>query len=259
MSPASTHKTRYWLCPHRVGVNEYKRMLQYRKHMVGYLDLLGARHYMKSDRDGEYLNTVYHCFEIAEKIADAMYKTVDEPFNTKIFSDNIIVALPCTEINSSSNNNPIIALNRITAIMGALQRNLLEHNILSRGSITYGDLFIDNLMVFGNALIQAYELENGVAVFPRVVFSKQAQEFDLKLELEGNVVSTNQLYKDHDGLFFLDYLNFPHDENIQTLVTESMDWVVNQIAAESDFRILQKLGWHKKYLESFFERKESCV
>lgn len=149
------------------------KVCQYRKYMVGYLDLLGARRYINSDCDGEYLRTVYRCFEIAEKFADEMCKTVGEPFRTKIFSDNVIVALPCSEVSSNDNNNPTIALNRITAIVGALQRNFLEHDILSRGSITYGDLFIDNLMVFGNALIQAYELESGVAVFPVLYFQSR--------------------------------------------------------------------------------------
>ncbi len=228
-------------------------MQQYRKHMVGYLDLLGARRDMKSDCDGEYLRTVYRCFAIAEKFADAMCETVDEPFRTKIFSDNIIVALPCTELDSSSNNNPVIAFNRITTIIGALQRNLLEHNILSRGSITYGDLYIDSLMVFGEALIKAYELESGVAIFPRVIFSKQAQEFDVKLEFEGETVSTNQLRKDSDKLFFLDYLNFPKDNSIQSLAANSMHWVADRLNDENDIRILQKLSWHINYLESILQ------
>lgn len=225
-------------------------MRQYRKYMVGYLDLLGARRCMESDCSGEYLRTVYRCFEIAEKIADAMYKTVGEPFKTKIFSDNIIVALPCTEVNSKDNNNPVIALNRITTIIGALQRNFLEHNILSRGSIAYGDLYIDSLMVFGNALIQAYELESGVAVFPRVVFSKQAQSFDMKTIIENDEVSGNRLRKDSDEVFFLDYLNYPDDFDVQALIAKSFHWVTNQISGETNARILQKLGWHKNYLES---------
>lgn len=108
-------------------------------------------------------------------------------------------------------------------------------------------------MVFGEALIQAYELESGVAVFPRVIFSKQAQEFDIKLEIEGDVVSTNQLRKDSDKLYFLDYLNFPKDNSIQSLAANSMHWVVNRLNDESDIRILQKLGWHINYLESILQ------
>lgn len=72
----------------------------------------------------------------------------------------------------------------------------------------------------------------------------------MKLELDGDVVSVNQLYKDHDGLFFLGYLNFPKDENVQLLAGKSMHWVTDRIKEENNIRILQKLGWHKNYLES---------
>ncbi len=108
-------------------------------------------------------------------------------------------------------------------------------------------------MVFGEALIKAYELESGVAIFPRVIFSKQAQEFDVKLEFEGETVSTNQLRKDSDKLFFLDYLNFPKDNSIQSLAANSMHWVADRLNDENDIRILQKLSWHINYLESILQ------
>lgn len=205
---------------------------------------------MKSDDDGTFLHTVYRCFEIAEKFAETMHKTVNKPFKTKIFSDNIIIALPCSEMDSNDNNTPVIALNRMTAIIGALQRSFLEHNILSRGSITYGDLFIDDLMVFGSALIQAYELESKVAVFPRVVLSKQVQEHDARIDIENEAISINNLREDSDEMFFLDYLNYPKDPNVQSLILQSTQWVTDSICRENDARILQKLGWHKNYLES---------
>lgn len=230
-------------------------MCRYEKYMVAYLDLLGASHNIKADSNGEYLRTVYQCYAIASKAVDYMSNTVTYPFQSKIFSDNIVIALPCNE-TEMNDNHPIIALNRMTAIIGALQRNFLEHDILSRGSIAYRDLFIDDLMVFGNALIQAYELESGVANFPRVVFSKQVQEFDVEVELEGSMVSANKLRRDSDGIFFLDYLDYPDDESVQALVAKSIQWVTDKIVKESNVRILQKLGWHKNYLESVLRIKK---
>lgn len=224
-------------------------MRRYEKYMVGYLDLLGASHNIQTDSDGEYLRTVYQCYAIANKTVDNMSNTVTYPFQTKIFSDNIVIALPCGEMETND-NYPIIALNRMTAIIGALQRSFLERNILSRGSIVCGDLFIDDLMVFGDALVRAYELEGNAAIYPRVVVSEEAQKFDMLIELESNAFSANRLRKDCDGMLFLDYLNYPEDENVQSLVARSLHWTTNQISNESNSKILQKLGWHLGYLES---------
>lgn len=225
------------------------KMGQYEKYMVGYLDLLGAKSRMKHDVDGVYLNTVYSNFEIAKLLTEAMYEIDGSPFRAKIFSDNIVVALPCDDAGFD-NSHPMIALNRMSAIIGALQRKFLEHNILSRGCITYGDLFIDDLMVFGPALIQAYEMENDVAIFPRVVLSGQAQEFDVRIKLESRVVSTNKFRKDSDGMLFLSYLDYSDASDVRSLIAQSMKWVIGAIDDENNMKILQKLEWHKNYLES---------
>lgn len=224
-------------------------MCHYEKHMVGYLDILGATSYIKADSEGSFLQIIHQCYMDACEMVDLMSVAVQYPFQTKIFSDNIIIALPCAE-EEFNDNHPIIALNRMAALMCALQRYFLSHHILSRGSITYGDLFIDDLLVFGDALIEAYHLEDKISVFPRVILSREAQRHDLKHTIKGNEISSNKLRVDSDGFSFLDYLNYPEDKGVQSLVNESLYWVKVRINEESDERILQKLQWHLAYLKS---------
>src|SRR5262249_8589289 len=49
---------------------------------------------------------------------------------------------------------------------------LLAKGLLIRGGIAKGPLYHDDSIVFGPALIEAYQLETGVAKFPRVILSR---------------------------------------------------------------------------------------
>nr|WP_317187917.1 hypothetical protein [Acinetobacter gerneri] len=44
-----------------------------------------------------------------------------------------------------------------------------QHNILLRGALTIGEIYHDENMVFGPAMVEAYELESKVAEFPRII------------------------------------------------------------------------------------------
>lgn len=224
-------------------------MCCYENYIVGYLDLLGARSRIGSDSDGAYLQTVHDCCEKAKMSADFMSSAVNEPFRSKIFSDNIVVALLCDEARRDD-NHAIIGLNRMSTIVGALQRCFLEFNILSRGSITYGNLFIDDTIVFGDALIEAYDLESKSAIFPRVILSRKVRELNMGLS-GGEEASIGEFRTDVDGLPFVDYLNYPKDPMVQSVVAKSLCWVNGEISGDVNETVLQKLMWHKHYLESF--------
>ena len=154
-----------------------------------------------------------------------------------------------------NDNRPIFAINRMTIMMQALQRVLLEYDILSRGSITYGKLYIDDLMVWGKALVEAYYLESSYANYPRVIVSKPLICFLQKLYIDDPdmILWTNHIKKDFDGEFFLDYLNYPKDRISKNLVVTSSQTIDNKIRDENDEKILAKLRWHKDYLSSLID------
>jgi hypothetical protein len=49
------------------------------------------------------------------------------------------------------------------------QPELVREAVLLRSGLTIGNVFVDNAITFGPALIRAFELENDVAVSPRVI------------------------------------------------------------------------------------------
>lgn len=230
--------------------NRTVEILETSKYMVGYVDLLGFKKSIAKDVDNKLLNTVYQCYVMAMTGSNMMSAIDKSSYKVKIFSDNIIIAIPC-DPNASDDTNPIIVFNRIVALMGMLQRIFLEKGIFVRGGITYGELFIDDVMVWGEALLEAYNLENSEAKYPRIIISERMK--GIAVETYGNVHEMfyiNNIRTDSDGKYFLDYLNYPLDGTVNKALVDSLDNVNNLITSEKDEKILEKLKWHKEYVEA---------
>jgi len=225
-------------------------MLQTQKYIVGYIDLLAGKSLITKDVNNKSLNIVYKNYCIVKEIVDIQSSYAPIPYTVKIFSDNIIIAIP-SESKMLNDNHPIIALNRMAAIVGTFQRVFLEQNILTRGSITYGDLYIYELMVWGKALIDAYELENTVANYPRVVISDKILTLaSLWSGTQNELLQLNNITQDFDGEFYLNYLNYPQDNKIQQLLSSSLKATDEYLKTEQNGRIVQKYKWHRNYLLS---------
>ncbi|GAB4212808.1 MAG: hypothetical protein OHK0013_35990 [Sandaracinaceae bacterium] len=95
-----------------------------------------------------------------------------------------------------------------------MQGELAPQGVLIRGAITHGDVFTDGSTVFGPALVRAYELESGNAVYPRIIVDPELLQFfddgkfgpahhDHSWE-SGHVQEL--LDRAEDGFWFVDYL-----------------------------------------------------
>jgi hypothetical protein len=51
--------------------------------------------------------------------------------------------------------------------------NLLNQGYFTRGAVVRGSLYHDDDMVFGDALLEAYNRENTIARFPRIMISRE--------------------------------------------------------------------------------------
>lgn len=82
-----------------------------------------------------------------------------------------------------------------------LHAHLLEM-VLVRRIITIGELFIDESMVWENVLLKAYNLENNIAVYPRIVI-----EYEILHEIDKNKALYEYIHQDFDNITSLDYLS----------------------------------------------------
>jgi len=98
-------------------------------------------------------------------------------------------------------------LNLLIALVLVGQK-LLELGFLVRGGIAKGPVLHESGLVFGPGLVQAYELESGVAVYPRIVAAPEVLRSVRSVEPVPNALLAF-FRDDSDGFWFLDLYEMP--------------------------------------------------
>lgn len=160
-------------------------------HIVAFIDILGATNAILKQTD-ESLTVIHSIYERAITIFPMFQEPGLERPKVKIFSDNIVLALPYDASHRKTD-----ALFGVAVMSAALQASFLVCGWLTRGGIAAGDFFMDDVMVWGPALVRAYELESRVAYFPRVVI-----ESDLAKECYLEVIRQYARNKNFHGYVF---------------------------------------------------------
>lgn len=136
-----------------------------------------------------------------------------------------------------------------------LQSHLATYNIFLRGGLTFGEIMNRNSQqpIYGPALIEAYNLENEKAIYPRVIIGSNAYK-------KRNDLLTNKkfLKKDEDGVCFVDWkslaltnreLTPSRIEEIKTHVNHKLR-SLNMKRSNSQPQIYIKYKWLKSYIEA---------
>lgn len=217
------------------------------KSVVAFLDILGAGSLIKGDVN-ESLNVVHQCYEfVCNEIGEIYNESLPVP-QISIFSDNIVLSLPCENL---SEENQLFSFFSIIAYSAIMISYFWNKGLLIRGGISIGSFFSDDLMVWGEGLTKAYYLESHIAIYPRVVvdpkyynlFQTACEPFKFKI-----------LCDDFDGLQFVDPFYKTTNRNhelIKKFIKENVDRI-NKCKKE-DIKIIQKLLW----LQNYFEEKLS--
>lgn len=217
--------------------------LELKQYYVLYIDILGAKNMIKSDKSEEFLQKIDSLYKNTLKVLDNTYKDRKFEIKTKIFSDNIIIAVPKDTLEYSSDEANKVGV--IFHIATFFQILALQFSILTRGSIIIDDLYIDNTFVYGNALVKAYELESEIANYPRIVINhkdvlmfKKYQNLNGSLRYDhGNVCYINpfqsyfeisKCYKQAEirDLSIVLYKKFNEIENCK--IAQKVFWLINE-------------------------------
>jgi hypothetical protein len=90
------------------------------------------------------------------------------------------------------------------------QLTMVKAGFFIRGAISIGNAYIDNFVVYGKGLIDAYDAEVNQARDPRIILTDSTQAAVRRhLEYYGYSAHAPQakiFYKDADGQYFLNYL-----------------------------------------------------
>lgn len=156
----------------RTGMARYLPELSTSKHCIAYLDVLGAKDFMRSESH-KFLNDLNSIYLDAQDEVIGMRKFTGIPVSAKIFSDNIVLFIPLRDDADSTKEN----VEHIVSLAGSLYNVALIHGYLLRGAITIGEFYANERFVYGKALLEAVEMEEKYAIYPRIIAQKEVSDF----------------------------------------------------------------------------------
>lgn len=217
-------------------------------YIVAYFDLLGVTSRIKSDIEKQevYMNKLYNLYIFSIDLTRKIQIKGNKEIQFKIFSDNIIIAKRISE----ESKKKLEDINCLLSCAAHFQEIAASDSVgwMLRGGITIGQLFIDEVMVWGEALVKAYFLEDKVAVYPRVILDSNVVS-----EIGGDTVLSEYMRKDFDDLIFLNYLNNCHF--CGEMLVNGFESMKEELGGRWDEKMRQKLSWHMNYINSELDKK----
>ncbi len=217
-------------------------------YIVAYFDLLGVTSRIKSDMEKQevFMNKLHNLYTFSVNLTREIQIKGNQEIQFKIFSDNIIIAKRISE----EKKKRLEDINCLLSCAAHFQELSASDSVgwMLRGGITIGQLFIDEVMVWGEALVKAYFLEDKVAVYPRVIIDSNVIS-----ELKDDSALSEYTRKDFDDLIFLNYLNNCHFCGERLM--NGFKLMKEEIGVSWDERMQQKFSWHMNYINSELDRK----
>ncbi len=194
---------------------------------------------------------------------DGSYKIRITPEVTA-FSDNIVVSYPSFDdelsmpddvpkhLRFSAHWTKFMCQDAIR-MLSAVAEMALRIGVLIRGGYSFGQLYHENNVVFGEAMVDANNIEKEIAVYPRIVVSDRIIE-----RLDGIPEGDRDfLLRDADGRWHLNYFKamLQHSSTGPIDEEQAKRWkrahlsTIDRQMAQNDGRIREKWVWFKQQFE----------
>jgi len=216
-------------------------------HVIAYFDILGTKE-MFEKHCREALNILHKAYALVLELSHEINLRSDfhhqgGDLKVQIFSDNFIVALEYDDVTFRQK-----ALSMSLLAMYFQFELLFKYKLSLRGSLTAGDLYINNNFVCGKGLINAYKMESERANFPRIVLSSEVRDVLLNAPTYPTTPDYKKIiHEDSDGETFLNFLCGDYETTALASLIEHLN---NTIAAHPDSRVAQKMYWLKNYINN---------
>lgn len=205
------------------------------KHCVAYLDILGTKNKIYEDNDGKFLNYLNMlCKDAISEASNAKAFGYND-FFVKIFSDNMLFA-----VNTEDDNTRLDKISLMLCIISNIQNEVLNYGHLIRGAIVEGEFFHNNIIVYGKALIEAVNIEENIAKYPRIIINQ-------------NIITKDiwpYIFKDKDDLCFLNNLFFLSSIESTCIKLRFLEMLKKY---NNDNRIKKKVMWAINYFNEWYK------
>ena len=181
--------------------------VRYSPRMVAYVDVLGFRNMVReSEQDPSSIHGIWGILQATRDQVmqmnsvghDSQHEPPPLELQSVMFSDTVVMTQSICEHSRAA---------ALLEWVSILQTTLLERGVFVRGAVALGEMYVDGNLMFGPALLKAYDAES-LAVWPRVVIDPSVLEVEAATKWLQHFGT-----RDNDGLLYVDYLR-------STLVTE---------------------------------------
>jgi hypothetical protein len=248
--------------------------ITYTKYFVAYLDILGFKELVRSEKKLDKDKIEIYFALIREGTKKILKRNPEHPISSKIISDSVILSIQCDEKADKLNNFVDLCF-----AVREIQRDLAINDIWLRGAIAFGDAYIDSINnnIVGKAYIKSYFLGEKLAVHPRIIIDNDII-WELGMSTAQNLIATvnkqyeytfneivmgesilfeweklseNNLQISHDVALFIDYLSSIPEDKI--LLRKVEDNIKKNIY--SHMEVYPKYRWVLDYLKICCSRK----
>lgn len=230
--------------------------MKYENRICCFIDVLGFSDHIKQSvsRDNEDVeDKIKSIFDFINIIEDhTKFDGIAQSREVTQFSDSVVISFLIEERDQ-------IFYTLVNILH--LTMNSISRNFLIRGGISFGKLIHNEKMVFGPALVEAYNLESKAAQYPRVILSKSILELGHKnslyysehetLEEKFGVIVT----RDSDDMFYIDYIAKANSEldDIEYDVPVYLEYLIKVYNLGSKIKnpsVQVKYGWLKNKINN---------
>lgn len=183
-------------------------------------------------------------------------------WEVKFFTDNVVIGYP---IHDLTHLDP--EFGSVFGQLSLFQIGSVAEGFFVRGGIALGQLYMDENVVFGIPLIDAYKAESKVAQFPRIIFCESAISAILKRLGKREYIHRSPYYRDllqdEDGRFFLNYLEASYvaggEPPEYTWIEQHSNAVKDALCQfKKNPRIYKKYEWVARYHNFWCSSKGLC-
>jgi len=248
----------------RLGFMEKTSEIHIEPYLVAYLDMLGSTEKILHDNEMEdYLNTLKRIYEYALHIPDEINPSLSlYHMKMRIFSDNIIIVNKLVD-EDGAKRDLRTELENMCTVVTRFQEHALKKGWLLRGAMTKGQLYFDDMLVWGKALVKAHWMEENIAIYPRIIIDDELVDSIDSISPSQKGVKVMAIRQDADGCHFLNYLDsiiflkFPsneeeYKEHFRKMFSEPV----------KDESVRQKRLWHVRYHNAVCieqSKQEYCI
>ncbi len=223
--------------------------IRYEERVICFFDILGFKdHIDKTIQDDNHIKEILQVFDLVEKFGiDTSRKSdlLNNDLQVTQFSDSVVLSYRVDQKDQ-------LAFSIMD--LGRLIIELLQKEILVRGAITMGDVFHNETKLFGPAMNEVYKLESKIAIYPRVIITRDVlmfAQYSFEYENPSKEAIMKWAERDMDGWHYIDYIcvakNFQIEDFFKYL--NKIDALIGKINEKADYSIKSKYGWLNSKLD----------